>query len=82
MTERQQRHLQRILQVFLERPGQHLYGLDVGRLAGLRDEPIYPELMQLEQARWVVCAWANGPYPRQRLYWLNPDRPQHEQVQR
>lgn len=80
MTERRQRRLRRVLQVFLERPGQRLHGLDVERLAGLRGEPFYPELMQLEQAGWLLSGWADGSYPRQRLYWLNPDRPQHEQV--
>jgi PadR family transcriptional regulator, regulatory protein PadR len=74
------RHQERVLQVFLSRPGEQLYGTDVGKLAGLSGASFYPALMRLEQAGWLESDWQAGPYPRRRVYWLNPNRPERETV--
>jgi hypothetical protein len=62
MAERQQGRLQRVLQVFLERPVQRLGGFEVWRLAELRVDTIYPELMQLEQSGWLLSDRADDPH--------------------
>lgn len=73
------RRATRVLQVFLDRPDQHIYGLDVWRLVG-RGRTIYGELWQLERDGWVLSDWEPGPEPRRRFYWLNPSRPTQEQT--
>lgn len=86
LAVRYQRHRhpsrqQCVLQVFLDRPNQRLYGLDVNRLSGLSPGSIYPELAWLERRQWIGSGWEevpSTPHGPRRLYWLNPDRPSKE----
>lgn len=73
---------QRVLQVFLDRPGQRLYGLDIARLARAKGGSIYPALARLETERWIFSDWEDpaADAPRRRVYWLNPWRSTHESV--
>ncbi len=83
------RHTQkvlRILRVFLDHPDQRLYGLDIGKMAGLKTGTIYPALLELELSGWLQSDWdptplAGGQKYRRRQYWLNPTRPAEERVQ-
>jgi Transcriptional regulator PadR-like family len=73
---------QRVLQVFLDRPDQRLYGLDIAKLARAKGGSIYPALARLETERWILSDWEDpaGDYPRRRVYFLNPWRSDRESV--
>lgn len=64
-----------VLRVFLDQPGEALYGLEIGRAAGVRSGSLYPVLDRLEQAGLIVGEWENiDPRavgrPRRRHYSL------------
>jgi PadR family transcriptional regulator, regulatory protein PadR len=67
----------RVLEAFLESPGEQLAGSDVQRRTGLASGTLYPILLRLESAGWFVSRWeAVDPVaagrPRRRLYRLTP----------
>jgi PadR family transcriptional regulator, regulatory protein PadR len=65
----------RVLRVFLEKPSQSHSGADLGRLAGVGSGTLYPLLMRLEEAAWLVSEWeicdpSEVGRPRKRFYKL------------
>jgi DNA-binding PadR family transcriptional regulator len=65
----------RVLEVFLESPGDQLAGADVQKRTGLASGTLYPILLRLEGAGWFVSCWetidpAVAGRPRRRLYRL------------
>jgi PadR family transcriptional regulator, regulatory protein PadR len=63
-----------VLEMFLQRPADWLYGYDLSRVTGLKSGTLYPILMRLEkysllEARWVTTE--NGVPPRH-TYRLTP----------
>jgi len=67
----------RVLEVFLENPGDQLSGADVLKRSGVPSGTLYPILLRLESAGWFVSRWetvepATVGRPRRRLYHLTP----------
>jgi PadR family transcriptional regulator, regulatory protein PadR len=67
----------RVLEAFLESPGEQLAGADVQKRTGLASGTLYPILLRLEGAGWFVSRWeaidpAAVGRPRRRLYRLTP----------
>ena len=67
----------RVLEAFLENPGDELSGADVHRRGGVASGTLYPILLRLESAGWLVSRWesidpAEAGRPRRRLYRLTP----------
>jgi PadR family transcriptional regulator PadR len=65
----------RILNVMLDDPAAHWYGLEVARRADLKTGTIYPALARLERAGWLESRWervnpSEEGRPRRRLYTL------------
>lgn len=65
----------RVLEAFLENPGEQLAGADVQKRSGLASGTLYPILLRLESAGWFVSRWeavdpAEAGRPRRRLYRL------------
>lgn len=66
----------RVLQIFLEEPGEEIYGLQISRRVGLESGTVHPILMRLERAGWVVSRWEEVDpreqgRPRRRYYCLS-----------
>jgi PadR family transcriptional regulator PadR len=64
-----------VLRVFLERPSEQLYGLEIMRAAGVRSGSLYPILDRLEQSGLLVGEWEDvdprsAGRPRRRHYRL------------
>lgn len=68
----------RVLEVMTSANSDQLYGLEIGRRAGLRSGTVHPILARLERAGWAESAWesidpsAEGR-PARRYYWLTGD---------
>jgi DNA-binding PadR family transcriptional regulator len=64
-----------VLRVFLERPGEPVYGLEIGRAAGVRSGSLYPVLDRLERSGMLTGEWEDidprvAGRPRRRHYRL------------
>jgi PadR family transcriptional regulator PadR len=64
-----------VLRVFIERLGESLYGLEIGREANVRSGSLYPILDRLEQSGLLVGEWEEvdprlAGRPRRRHYKL------------
>ena len=67
----------RVLDAFLENPGDELAGADVQKRSGLASGTLYPILLRLESAGWFISRWesidpSSAGRPRRRLYRLTP----------
>jgi DNA-binding PadR family transcriptional regulator len=67
----------RVLEAFLEEPGEQLAGADVARRGHLASGTLYPILLRLESAGWLTSRWENidpsdAGRPRRRLYRITP----------
>lgn len=68
----------RVLNVFLEDPAAHRYGLEVMKATGLQSGTLYPLLARFERAGWLasskeqINAKAEGR-PARRYYYLTPE---------
>ncbi len=67
----------RVLEAFLENPGEELSGADVHKRSALPSGTLYPILLRLESAGWFVSRWESinpvtAGRPRRRLYRLTP----------
>lgn len=70
----------RVLEAFLDNPGEQLAGADVQRRTGLGSGTLYPILLRLERVGWLVSRWESfhahriggGAGPRRRLYRVTP----------
>lgn len=67
----------RVLEAFLDNPGDALAGADVQKRCGIASGTLYPILLRLESAGWFVSRWesidpAAAGRPRRRLYRLTP----------
>src|SRR5499427_5982145 len=65
----------KVLEAFLENPGEELSGADVHKRTGLASGTLYPILLRLESAGWFVSRWeavdpVRAGRPRRRLYRL------------
>ena len=65
----------RVLEAFLDNPGESQSGADVQKRAGIASGPLYPILLRLEAAGWFTSRWENVDpatvgRPRRRLYQL------------
>ena len=65
----------RVLRAFLDSPARELAGADVQKLTGLQTGTLYPILLRLEEAGWLVSAWEDidpraAQRPRRRYYRL------------
>lgn len=65
----------RVLEAFLENPADSLSGADVQKRGHLSSGTLYPILLRLESAGWLVSRWeqvdpATVGRPRRRLYRL------------
>ena len=80
---RQVRHVRmslqtlRVLEAFLENPTDELAGADVQKRGGLASGTLYPILLRLESAGWLVSRWETVDpsiigRPRRRLYRVTP----------
>ena len=62
-----------VLRAILERPRDGLSGAEVSRGTGLASGTLYPILIRLEKAGWLVSEWEEGDpaqlgRPRKRFY--------------
>lgn len=69
---------QLVLRALLEHPSRPMYGLEIGRAAGLASGTIHPILARLEGAGWLLSSWENidprqEGRPKRRYYQLSPD---------
>lgn len=67
----------RVLEAFLENPAGEQSGADVHKRCGVASGTLYPILLRLEAAGWLVSRWeaidpATAGRPRRRLYRLTP----------
>lgn len=65
----------KVLEAFLENPGEELSGADVHKRSGIASGTLYPILLRLESAGWFVSRWetidpVRAGRPRKRLYRL------------
>ena len=65
----------KVLEAFLEDPSAELAGADVNRRSGIASGTLYPNLLRLETAGWLVSRWeaidpSTAGRPRRRLYRL------------
>lgn len=65
----------RVLETFLEKPTEQLAGAQVNQRCGIASGTLYPILLRLESAGWLVSQWETiNPSvegrPRRRLYRL------------
>lgn len=64
-----------VLECFLAHPGEQLAGSDVHKRTGMLSGTMYPILLRLERAEWLVSRWetvdpSTAGRPRRRLYRL------------
>jgi DNA-binding IclR family transcriptional regulator len=59
---------ERIKRLFLIVPGKGLRVRDIADITGINDAEVGSILAQLEAKGWLVSYWAEGSYPRTRLY--------------
>lgn len=69
---------QLVLQELLTDPARELYGLELGRAAGLHSGTVHPILARLEALGWVVSRWEDvdpraASRPPRRYYRLTPE---------
>ena len=69
---------QAVLRALIADPTRAMYGLEVGRAAGLASGTIHPILARLEGCGWVESSWedlgeASVGRPRRRYYRITPD---------
>lgn len=67
-----------VLQAMLDEPTQEMYGLQIGRKAGLPSGTIHPILARFEGCGWLESRWEDidpgkEGRPRRRYYRLSPD---------
>ena len=67
----------RVLEAFLADPAEQLSGADVHKRSGLASGTLYPILLRLESAGWLLSRWeaidpVSAGRPRRRLYRLTP----------
>jgi PadR family transcriptional regulator PadR len=67
----------KVLEAFLENPTDQLSGADVQKCSALASGTLYPILLRLESAGWLVSRWeaidpSEAGRPRRRLYRLTP----------
>ena len=67
-----------VLAAFLADPGEPRYGLDLMRATNQPSGTLYPILLRLQRAGWVVAEWeeidaAAASRPARRYYRLTPD---------
>ena len=72
----------RVLEAFLENPADALSGADVSKRGHLSSGTLYPILLRLESAGWLVSRWeqvdpASVGRPRRRLYRLTSSGLRH-----
>jgi PadR family transcriptional regulator PadR len=65
----------KVLEAFLDDPAAELAGADVHRRSGIASGTLYPNLLRLEAAGWLVSRWeaidpSTAGRPRRRLYRL------------
>jgi PadR family transcriptional regulator PadR len=65
----------KVLEAFLESPTRERSGADVHKRSGLASGTLYPILLRLESAGWLVSRWETidpsaAGRPRKRLYRL------------
>jgi PadR family transcriptional regulator len=65
----------KVLEAFLENPTGELSGADVHKSSAIASGTLYPILLRLESAGWLVSRWeaidpASAGRPRRRLYRL------------
>jgi PadR family transcriptional regulator PadR len=68
----------KVLAVFLEDPEADRYGLELMRTSGHPSGTLYPILLRLQNAGWVVAHWEEidpvaAGRPARRYYRLTPD---------
>ena len=68
----------RVLAAFLEDPAADRYGLDLMRDSGYPSGTVYPILMRLEKAGWIVANWEDldpvaAGRPARKYYRLTAD---------
>jgi PadR family transcriptional regulator PadR len=66
----------RILQAFLDAPGEDRYGFEIMKASGLSAGSVYPILARLEAAGWLLSDWQDigltpEGRPRRRYYRLS-----------
>lgn len=71
-----------VLQAMLNDPTQEMYGLQIGREAGLPSGTIHPILARFEEYGWLESYWekidpGKEGRPRRRYYRLKPDKIAH-----
>jgi hypothetical protein len=64
-----------VLEAFLENPAEQLCGWDVQQRTGFASGTLYPILLRLERAGWLISRWesidpSSAGRPRRRLYRL------------
>jgi PadR family transcriptional regulator, regulatory protein PadR len=67
----------RVLEAFLESPMRDLAGTEIQKRGKLASGTLYPILLRLESAGWLVSRWeavnsGDAARPRRRLYRLTP----------
>lgn len=67
----------RVLESLLENVSEELAGADIQKRSGLASGTLYPILLRLESAGWLVSRWecvdpAVAGRPRRRLYRFTP----------
>ena len=68
----------KVLEAFLDNPGDPLSGADVQKRCAIASGTLYPILLRLESAGWFVSRWesidpSTAGRPRRRLYRLTPN---------
>lgn len=68
----------KVLAAFLEDPEADRYGLELMRASGHPSGTLYPILMRLQDAGWIVARWEEidpvaAGRPARRYYRLTPD---------
>jgi DNA-binding PadR family transcriptional regulator len=69
---------QLVLRALLTDPSKELYGVEIGRAAGLPSGTVHPILARLETAGWLTSRWEDidprtEGRPARRYYRLTPD---------
>jgi DNA-binding PadR family transcriptional regulator len=68
----------RVLESFFENVSGELAGADIQKRSGLASGTLYPILLRLESAGWLMSRWeqvdpVSAGRPRRRLYRFTPD---------